>query len=210
MDIHLIWVGVIIGLAISIPLGPLGILCVQRTVNTNWKSGIFSGIGVAAADTMYSIIAGFGLSFIINLIRTYEFYFKLVGLVALISLGIYIFRSNHPMQIQENKKYSSSHFHDFLTTFFFTFSNPLSVLVFVAIFASYGIAFQFSHLLDALLTITGIFVGCSFWWISLTGLAAIFRHKVNINSLYLVNRIIGLGVIVVAIALFIYLQIKGM
>ncbi len=210
MDISLLWNGVIIGLAISIPLGPLGILCVQRTVNKNWKSGIFSGVGVAAADTMYSIIAGFGLSIIINLIRTYELYFKVVGLVTLICLGIYIFRSNHPKQIQESQKYSSSHFHDFLTTFLFTISNPLSVLVFVAIFSSYSIVFQFSHPLDALLTITGIFVGASLWWISLTGIAAIFRHKVNINSLYFFNRIIGLGVIVVAIALFIYLQIKGM
>ncbi len=210
MDINLIWVGIIIGLAISIPLGPLGILCVQRTVNNTWKSGIFSGFGVAAADTVYSIIAGFGLSVIINLIRTYELYFKLVGLVTLICLGIYIFRSNHPKQIQENKEYSASQFHDFLTTFLFTLSNPLSVLVFVAIFTSYSIAFQFSHPFEALLTITGIFVGCSLWWTSLTGFAAIFRHKFNINVLYLVNRIVGLGVIVVAIALFIYLQIKGM
>lgn len=209
MDFGLLWKGVVTGLAVSIPLGPLGILCIQRTVNKNWKSGIFSGLGIASADTVYAFIAGFSLSIIIDFIRHYEMYFKLVGLFVLILLGIYIFRSNPTKQIQNYKRRGSSHLQDFLTTFLVTLSNPLSVFVFVAIFTSYSIVLQFSHPLEALLTIFGIFLGCTLWWVSITGLANIFRHKFTINTLYWANRIIGLSVIIIAVAFFIYLQATG-
>ena len=209
MDLNLLWKGVVTGLAVSIPLGPLGILCIQRTVNKNWKSGIFSGIGIAMADTVYAFVAGFSLSIIVDFIRTYELYFKLVGFFVLLLLGIYIFRSNPTKQIQDYKRKGSSHLQDFLTTFLVTLSNPLSVFVFVAIFTGYSIVLQFSQPLEALLMIGGIFMGGSLWWFIITGLANLFRHKFTINTLYWANRIIGLGVIVVAVAFFIYLQTKG-
>jgi len=209
MDLNLLWKGVVTGLAVSIPLGPLGILCIQKTVNKNWKSGIFSGIGIAMADTVYAFVAGFSLSIIVDFIRTYELYFKLVGFFVLLLLGIYIFRSNPTKQIQDYKRKGSSHMQDFLTTFLVTLSNPLSVFVFIAIFTGYSIVLQFSQPLEALLMIGGIFMGGSLWWFIITGFANLFRHKFTINTLYWANRIIGLGVIVVAVAFFIYLQTKG-
>ena len=209
MDLNLLWKGMLTGLAVSIPLGPLGILCIQRTVNKNWKSGIFSGIGIATADTFYAFVAGFSLSIIIDFIQKYELYFKLVGFFVLIILGIYIFRSNPTKQIQKYKKKGSSHLQDFFTTFLITLSNPLSVFVFIAIFTGYSIILQFSHPLEALLTIGGIFIGGTIWWISITGLANLFRHKFTINALYWANRVIGLGVILIAVAFFVYLQTKG-
>lgn len=210
MDMNLLWKGVVTGLAVSIPLGPLGMLCIQRTVNKNWKSGIFSGIGVAAADTTYAFVAGFGLSIIIEFIRTYEVYFKLIGLFVLLLLGIYIYRSNPTKQIQEYKRKGSSYLQDFLTTFLVTLSNPLSIFVFIAIFTSYSIVLQFSYPLEALLTIGGIFTGGTIWWITITGLANLFRHKFTINALYWANRIIGLVVIGIALIFFVYLQIQGL
>jgi threonine/homoserine/homoserine lactone efflux protein len=209
MDFNLLWRGIVTGLAVSIPLGPLGILCIQRTVNKTWKSGIFSGVGIATADTVYAFVAGFSLSIIIDFIRKYELYFKLVGLFVLVLLGIYIFRSNPTKQLQEYKRRGTSHLQDFLTTFFVTLSNPLSVFVFVAIFTSYSIVLQFSHPLEALLTIGGIFIGGITWWIFITGLANIFRHKFTINTLFWANKIIGLGIIVIAVIFFIYLQTRG-
>lgn len=209
MDLNLLWKGVITGLAVSIPLGPLGILCIQRTVNKTWKSGIFSGIGIATADTLYAFIAGFSLSIIIDFIRTYELYFKLFGLIVLIILGIYIFRSNPTQEMQGYKRRGTSYLQDFFTTFLVTLSNPLSIFVFVAIFTSYSIVLQFSHPMEALLTIGGIFSGCSLWWFTITGLANLFRHKFTINTLYWANRIIGLGVILIAVVFFIYFQLNG-
>ncbi len=209
MDLNLLWKGILTGMAVSIPLGPLGILCIQRTVNKNWKSGIFSGLGIATADTTYAFVAGFSLSIIIDFIRTYELYFKLVGLFVLILLGVYIFRSNPTKQIQTYKRRGSSHLQDYLTTFLITLSNPLSIFVFVAIFTGYSIVMRFSQPLEALQTIGGIFIGSSLWWILITGFADLFRHKFTINTLYWANRIIGLGVIIIAVAFFIYLQFKG-
>ncbi len=206
MDFNLLWKGVLTGLAVSIPLGPLGMLCIQRTVNKNWKSGIMSGIGVATADSTYALVAGFGLSIIIDFIRVNEIYFKFVGSIVLVLLGIYIFRSNPTKQILKYKRRGPSHLHDFLTTFLVTLSNPLSVFVFIAIFTSNSIVLHFSHPLEALLTIGGIFVGGTLWWITITGLANQFRHKFTINTLYWANRVIGISVIVVALAFLIYLQ----
>lgn len=209
MDMNLFWKGIVTGLAVSIPLGPLGILCIQRTVNRTWKSGIFSGIGVAAADSLYAIIAGFSLSIIIDFIREYEVYFQYFGLIVLILLGIYIFRSNPTQQIKTDKRRGATHFQEFITTFLITLSNPLSVFVFIAIFTSNSIVLQFSQPIKALLTIGGIFTGCVLWWILLTGLANRFRHKFTISSLYWLYRVIGLGVILLALIFFLYLQFKG-
>lgn len=208
MDLNLLWKGIITGLAVSIPLGPLGILCIQRTVNKTWKSGISSGLGVATADTLYAFIAGFSLSFVIDFIRSYELYFKLVGLAVLIILGIYIFRSNPTAHMQAYKRRGPSHFQDFFTIFLITLSNPLSVFVFMAIFTSYNIVLLFSRPLQAFLTIGGIFIGCSTWWITITGFANLFRHKFTLNTLYWANRIIGLGVIIIGVAFFVYLQLN--
>ena len=161
------------------------------------------------ADTVYAFVAGFSLSIIVDFIRTYELYFKLVGFFVLLLLGIYIFRSNPTKQIQDYKRKGSSHLQDFLTTFLVTLSNPLSVFVFVAIFTGYSIVLQFSQPLEALLMIGGIFMVGSLWWFIITGFANLFRHKFTINTLYWANRIIGLGVIVIAVAFFIYMQTKG-
>lgn len=209
MDLNLLWKGIVTGLAVSIPLGPLGILCIQRTVNRTWKSGIVSGIGVAAADSLYAVIAGFSLSIIIDFIREFEVYFQYFGLIVLILLGIYIFRSNPTQQIKTDKRRGATHFQEFITTFLITLSNPLSVFVFIAIFTSNSIVLQFSMPMEALLTIGGIFAGCILWWVLLTGLANRFRHKFTISSLYWLYRVIGLGVILLALTFFFFLQIKG-
>jgi threonine/homoserine/homoserine lactone efflux protein len=208
MDISLLWTGIACGFSVSIPLGPIGILCIQRTVNRNWKSGIISGLGVAAADAVYGFVAGFGLSIIIDFIRAYEMYFKLVALSVLVLLGVYIFRSNPTKQMHDHQKRGSSHLQDFLTMFLVTLSNPLSVFVFMAIFTSYSIVLQFSRPIEALLIIGGIFLGGTSWWITITGMANLFRHKFTLNTLYWANRIIGLAVIIIGVVLFLYLQSK--
>ncbi len=206
MDINFFLEGILIGLAVSIPLGPLGMLCIQRTVNKNWEAGLLSGLGIAVADTIYAIVAGFSLSIIINFIRSYEIYFKILGLVILIGLGLYIFRKNPAKDIQKFKRRGSSYIQDFLSTFFITLSNPLSVFVFIAIFSGYSIVLQLSQLGEAFMIIAGIFIGSSIWWMVLTGLANLFRHKFTIDLLKWANRIIGIAIIVLALILFGLLQ----
>jgi len=208
MSFSLLWEGFIIGIAVSVPLGPLGMLCIKRTVNKNWKSGFLSGLGIAASDVLYAIIAGFSLTIIINFIRSYEIYFKILGASMVVLLGLYIFFSNPAKDIQKYRRKGNSYLQDFLTAFLLTVTNPLSVFVFIAIFTSYSLVLELSQLFEALLIIGGIFIGGATWWFILTGLANLFKHKLTINTLWWANKIIGLSVIMIAVGLFIYLLFK--
>ncbi len=208
MSFRLLWEGFMIGVAVSVPLGPLGMLCIKRTVNKNWKSGFLSGLGIAASDALYAIVAGFSLTIIIKFITHYEIYFKILGASMVVFLGLYIFLSNPAKEIQKFKQKGTSYVQDFLTAFLLTFSNPLAVFIFIAIFTSYSLVFQLSQLFEALLVIGGIFAGGAFWWFILTGLAYLFKHKLTINTLWWANKIIGLSVILIAIVLFIFLTIN--
>ncbi len=205
MSFSLLWEGFLIGIAVSVPLGPLGMLCIKRTVNKNWKSGFLSGLGIAASDVIYAIVAGFSLTIIINFITTYEIYFKILGASMVVLLGLYIFMSNPAKDIQKFQRKGTSYLQDFFTAFLLTVTNPLSVFVFIAIFTSYSLVLQLSQLFEALLIIGGIFVGGATWWFILTGLAHLFRHKLTINTLWWANKIIGLSVILIAVGLFMFL-----
>ena len=207
MSLSLLWEGFVIGIAVSVPLGPLGMLCIKRTVNKNWKSGFLSGLGIATSDAIYAIVAGFSLTIIINFIRSYEIYFKILGASMVVLLGLYIFISNPAKEMQKFRQKGTSYMQDFLTAFFLTLSNPLSVFIFIAIFTSYSLVLQLSQLFEALLIVGGIFAGGAFWWFILTGLAYLFKHKLTISTLWWANKIIGLSVILIAIGLFIYLSI---
>jgi len=208
MSFSLLWEGFIIGIAVSVPLGPLGMLCIKRTVNKNWKSGFISGLGIASSDVIYAIIAGFSLTIIINFISSYEMPFKIFGASMVVCLGLYIFLSNPAKDIQKYQRKGTSYVQDFLTAFLLTVTNPLPVFVFIAIFASYSLDLKTIKIPEALLIIGGIFTGGSTWWFILTGLANLFKHKLTINTLWWANKIIGLGVILIAIGLFIFLSLK--
>ncbi|MCX6239872.1 MAG: LysE family transporter [Bacteroidia bacterium] len=208
MSFNLLWEGFIIGIAVSVPLGPLGMLCIKRTVNKNWKSGFLSGLGIAASDVIYAIVAGFSLTIIINFISDYEIYFQILGASMVVLLGLYIFFSNPAKDIQKYQRKGTSYVQDFLTAFLLTVTNPLSVFVFIAIFTSYSLRFELSKLIDALLIIGGIFIGGAAWWFILTGLANLFKHKLTINTLWWANKIIGLSVVLIAVGLFIFLLFK--
>ena len=208
MSLLLLWKGFMIGMAVSVPLGPLGMLCIKRTVNKNWKSGFLSGLGIASSDVIYAIIAGFSLKIIIRFIDQYEIYFEILGASMVVCLGLYIFFSNPAKEIQKFKQRGTSYLQDFLTAFFLTVTNPLSVFVFIAIFTSYSLVLQLSHIVNALLIISGIFIGGASWWFIITGMAYLFKHKLTISTLWWANKIIGLSVILIAVSLFVLLMFK--
>ncbi|TKG95557.1 LysE family translocator [Puteibacter caeruleilacunae] len=195
MDIWYLFKGIIIGFAVSIPLGPIGVLCVQRTVNKSWRSGFYSGLGAAFSDSLYAVISGFSLTYIINFIRQFQMEFQLVGGFVLLALGIHIFRTNPVTEIRKYRRKGSSYFQDMLSTFIVTFSNPLAIFVFLAVFAGSGIVMKISEPLDASIIIFGIFVGAASWWLLLTSLVNMFRHKMNLRVLWWFNKIAGAGVI---------------
>ncbi|HPI70845.1 MAG TPA: LysE family transporter, partial [Tenuifilaceae bacterium] len=131
--------GIIIGLLASIPLGPIGVICIQRTLNKGKISGFVSGLGAATADTIFSAIAGFSLTFIIAFIQKQQIIFQAIGGVVVFLLGIKIFYTNPIKQFRRHKRKKNNLMEDFLSVFILTFTNPLAVFFFIALFAAFGI-----------------------------------------------------------------------
>lgn len=195
--------GIIIGLAVSVPLGPIGILIIQRTVNKNRISGFLSGMGATITDVIYAVIAGSSLTYIIEFIRAHELVFQILGAIMLLAMGLFIFLKNPVADLKRYKRKGSSYFSDALSTFLITFPNPLVIFIFLGIFASSGIVFQMDEPLAAFLLVGGIFLGANIWWMTLTGLVSLFRHKFNLRVLWWFNKIAGVVIIVLVLVTFI-------
>lgn len=195
--------GFIIGLVVSVPLGPIGILIIQRTVNKNRTSGFLSGMGASLSDTIYAIIAGFSLTYIVDFIRSHELVFQIVGALMVLLLGIHIFFKNPVADLRKYKRKGSSYFQDLASTFLITFPNPMVVFVFLAVFASSGIVFQMDNPVQAISMVGGVFVGANSWWLVLTGLVSLFRHKFNLRVLWWFNKIAGVAIVVLVVISFI-------
>lgn len=209
MIITLLLKGILIGILVSIPLGPIGILVIQRTVNKSRKAGFLSGMGAALSDTLYAIVAGFSLTFIIDFIREYEVTFQAFGALVVLVLGIHIFMKNPVTDLRKNKVRGSTHFQDIISSFLVTVSNPLTVFVFLAVFTSSGVAVNLEKPYHALIVIPGIFMGATLWWFSLSGIVGLFRHKINLRVLWWINKSAGALIILFVIVTVIVAVHKG-
>lgn len=202
MWVTLLVKGIIIGLLASIPLGPIGVICVQRTVNKGRLSGFISGMGAASADTIFAAIAGFSLTFIITFIEEKQIIFRIIGGVVVIALGAKIFYTNPIRQLRRHKRKRNSLTEDFLSVLLLTITNPLAVFLFLALFAAFGVVDEQTTWLLSLVTVGGVFIGAGLWWYTLTSLVNIFRSKFRLKQLWWINKISGfviflLGVIAI-------------
>ncbi|MCX7862835.1 MAG: LysE family transporter [Bacteroidales bacterium] len=183
--------GFIIGLSASIPLGPVGLICIQKTLNSKLKNGIVSGIGAASADTFFAVVAAFGISAVHNFIETQQMYLRLIGGIILIGLGLKFFLTNPAIQIRKQRNRGNSLYADFVSVFALTLSNPLTVFVFGAVFAGFGIIPNNSTWFEMFELVIGIFIGASVWWILLVSAVNFFRHKFRLRRLWWMNKIMG-------------------
>ncbi|WP_318349604.1 LysE family translocator [Aquipluma nitroreducens] len=210
MFLTLIAKGILIGLLVSIPLGPIGVLVIQRTVNKSRMAGLLSGMGAALSDTVYAIIAGFSLTFVIDFIRAHEMMFQVVGAVVVLILGVHIFFSNPVKDIRRNRLRGNTHFQDIISSFLVTFSNPLTVFVFLAVFTSSGVAVSLEQPYHSFFVILGILTGAFLWWFSLSGIVSLFRHKINLRILWWINKTAGAIIILFVLITAIVVAQKGL
>ncbi|HPW66764.1 MAG TPA: LysE family transporter [Salinivirgaceae bacterium] len=189
--------GMLIGFAVSAPMGPIGVLCVQKTVNKGRFIGFMSGLGAASADSVYAIIAAFSLGFLQKFFTDNQFILQIVGICVLLFLGIKIFATNQTKQIRKRaRKKQSGVFEDFISVFFLTLSNPLTIIFFGASIAALGI-FEYEHtFLTQIIIVLGVFIGAALWWFLLTGFVNLFRHKFRLKQLWWMNKISG-GIIII-------------
>jgi len=195
--VEIIIKGIIIGLFVSVPLGPIGMLCIQRTLNRGRKFGIATGLGATTSDLVYTMITLFFLSFVIDFIEQQRSIIQLVGSIILIIFGFFIYKSHPSTQPRPNEPSKHTLFSDYITSFGLTFSNPLILFVLIALFARFGFISNDTTLFLSILGILSILVGALLWWSILTFLVSRFRNKLNMRGLKLINQITGVIIILI-------------
>lgn len=206
MEINNLVNGIIIGFSASVPLGPIGVLCIQKTINKGRLSGFISGLGAATSDMVYAIIAGFGLSFVTAFIIEQQLYLRIAAGIILFYLGFRIFFSNPGREMRKQaRKKGRGLAGDFISLFLLTFSNPLTVFFFLGAFAAFGVVKGESSFLSILILTVGVFLGAAFWWSILTTIVNIFRKKFRLKSIWWINKIAG--IIVIGFAIFAIISI---
>ncbi len=192
MELAVFLKGIIIGFAMAVPIGPIGILCVRKTLTEGQLRGLIIGLGAATADLLYGCVAAFGLKIISNTIVGQRIWIRLVGGALLIFLGVRTFRARH---VKPNIPISSSGFlRSYFTTVFLTLTNPLTIFVFIAVFAALGLGNGLGSF-SASALVAGVFVGSCLWFLSLSSGVTLFRKKFDKAGLRWVNRIAGILII---------------
>jgi threonine/homoserine/homoserine lactone efflux protein len=188
--------GLIIGILIAAPLGPVGLLCVRRTLTHGRLSGQLSGLGAATAHSFYGLLAGLGIAGVSSFLLKSQAVLGIVGGLFLCYLGIKTFRTrpaDHSVSTHGVKRIQN-----YASTLALAVTNPLTIMSFVSIFVGFGVKAE--HYFDPLLLMVGIFLGSMVWWLSLTFVVSLFRHRMNARSLLLINKASGLFIFAFGIA----------
>lgn len=181
--------GIILGFSIAAPVGPIGLLCIKRTLQFGFLAGVSSGLGTAVADALYSAVAAFGLKAISEFLIDFQIIIRMLGGLFLILLSWKIFSAKNMLnQAKASRKGGVS---NFITTFFLTLTNPATIISFTVIFAGLGLTAKHDYQ-DATLLVSGVFVGSMLWWIILSFFASKMRSQKIIKNAGLINCIAGL------------------
>lgn len=192
--------GLLIGFAIAAPVGPIGILCIQRSLRDGFKIGLMTGLGAALADGIYGLVAGFGLTAVSSLLVSHQFWIRILGGLFLIYLGVKLLVAI-PKEKSISRTTDKSAWHACATTFLLTLTNPMTILSFVAVFAGLGLGSANGSYIQAILLVAGITLGSAAWWLLLSGgIAFILHHRINTKTMRLINWLSG--IIMLAFGIF--------
>lgn len=191
--------GFLVGLGTSVPVGPIALLCIQRTLQKGRWHGFFSGLGAATSDFLYALIAVFGLSFVMDFVHQHQFYIQIVGSALIMAFGVYIFFQNPSKNLKKTDKKQNSYWQDYLTAFGLTITNPLMIFLFLGVFARFGFLDGVCLPIDYVLGMSSVFLGSSTWWFCLTMVASIFHKRINVRGLWYINKITGVLIFLLAL-----------
>ncbi len=192
---------ILIGIILSAPMGPVGILCIQRTLNKGRLSGFFTGIGAAFSDLLYCLLAGLGLSIVTDFIEDHVNLLQVAGSAVLVVYALYMIMHN-PVRDKVHDKDAhsgSNNTRDMITGFFFTLSNPLILFLILTLFARFSFPmadYKFYHIIIGYIFIV---VGALLWWSVITYAVDKVRSRFNINSMRTINRVMGTILMLVAL-----------
>ncbi|NCS87288.1 MAG: LysE family transporter [Ignavibacteria bacterium] len=193
MEVTFFLKGILVGFAMAVPVGPIGIMCIRKTLTEGRLRGMIIGFGAATADLLYGSVAAFGLTIISDTLISQKFWIRLIGGALLLFLGIRTFRAK-PTDPKRHIN-SSGMLRSYLTTLFLTLTNPLTIFAFIAVFAALGLGDGLSYF-SASLLVVGVFIGSSLWFLILSSGSLFFRERLDLVGLSWVNKIAGILIII--------------
>lgn len=197
-NMELLLRGVTVGLASSITVGPVAVLCIQRTLSKSRKSGFLSGLGVACADTLMAIIAFFFYALLKAQIEQYKDIITILGGIFVVIVGVVIFFQKPAPQIRRNRTGSTTSWRDFVSMFGFTMANFVTVIPYIlAFFAMLGVeshdgSRDVASIVSSMLVLSGFLAGAVLWWFVLTLIISLFRRRFRPHHMQIINRVAGI------------------
>lgn len=196
--------GMLIGMIASAPMGPVGVLCVQRTLKKGRWYGLVTGIGASVSDIIYAAITGFGMAFVMDFVNNAQnrFYLQIVGSLMLLAFGWYTYRTDPTKKMHQSGQEKGTLMYNFVTAFLVTVSNPLIVFLFMALYAQFAFVLP-DHPFEMLVGFLSIVGGALLWWWGLTWLVDKIRSKFDEYGIKLINQVIGVAVIIGSVIMLI-------
>lgn len=201
--LELYYTGIIIGIIVSSPMGPIGMLCIQRTLSKGRLSGFISGLGAALSDLIYAAATGLFMGLVVNFVEAHQRPLQIFGSIVLAVFGYYLFQSNPVKSLHRNQELKQTLVQDFVTAFFLTFSNVLIVFLFIGLYARFGFVLPEHSLQMTVSGLVGVFTGAVLWWLFITFIVSLMRRWFNIRGLKIMNRIVGSVILILAVFGFI-------
>jgi threonine/homoserine/homoserine lactone efflux protein len=195
--------GIIIGLFISVPMGPIGMLIVQRTLDRGRKYGIATGLGATSSDLIYTVVGLFFIGFVVDFIEENKIVLQVIGSIVVFLFGIFIYKNKPQHQLQHQllpkQQNSGNIVTDFFSSLVLTLSNPFILFVLLALFARFNFLAENTTLFHNIVGMLSILAGALSWWLVLTYLVNKSRSKLSYRSINLINQIIGLIIMLIGV-----------
>ncbi|NDW09442.1 LysE family translocator [Dysgonomonas sp. 520] len=195
----IVWQGLFIGILVSAPMGPIGVLCIQRTLSEGRNHGLTTGLGAMLSDMIYALIAGLGMGFVVNFIETNHIILQILGSIVLLVFGYFVSKTNPAIGLKKQGQKTSPYWKDLLSSFFLNLSNVGIFFYFIAMFAQFNFISADNNEQN-IVGLISVSVGIMLWWFLVSTIVNRLRSRFNPRALKLFNRILGCILIVIGVA----------
>ena len=203
-EIEMLLKGLIIGIFTSAPVGPVGLLVIDRTVHGGKWHGFISGLGAALADSFYATVAAFGMSIVLEYVERNVLLFRSLGAVFLFGFGLwFLFRTPRQHSLKKDGTTFAAHF---FSTLLLTLTNPITIFAFIALFAAFGMHNPRAYNISPGYMVLGVFAGSNLWWLLVCFISNRYRRELKHPNVRLINRILGIVFMVSGLATLLTLR----
>jgi threonine/homoserine/homoserine lactone efflux protein len=197
--IEILLKGIILGLTVSMPLGPIGIILINRTIKRGMLSGFFSGLGMATADTLLAFLAGIGFTVIVSFINKERYIISVIAGLIILGVGLKVYLSNPVKDIRKREKSEKSLWRDYYSVFVLSISNPYTIFIFVAFFSGVHVSGNVRPEFVPFFLIPGVLVGTISWWFFLSYFVSRFKKNIRLRLIVRINKVAGIVIMVIGV-----------